>query len=78
MGARGIEEEINGLLLGRAQDKSVMSGNDFVLVGLATIRALIEQRAGAWPDILTLMAFAARTLADEIAAMLAEIIAPWV
>ncbi len=71
-----VDEEIDGLLLERAQDKAVMSGHDFVLVGLATVRALVEQRAGAWPDILALMAFAARTLADEIAAMLAEIIAP--
>jgi hypothetical protein len=78
MGTCRIDEEIDGLLLERAQDKAVVSGNDFVLVGLATILALIEQHAGAWPDVLTLMAFAARTLAHEIAAMLTEIIAPWI
>src|SRR5215831_9836489 len=55
-----------------------MGGHHVVLVGLATIGAIVEQRAGTRADVLTLMAFAAGTLADEIVAMFAEIIAPWI
>jgi hypothetical protein len=78
MRVRGIHEKIHGLLFGRAQDKSVMGGDNVVLIGQATICTIIEERTGAWPDILALMAFAARTLANEVAAMLAEIITPGV
>ena len=74
----GVDEQIDRLLLARAHDHAVMRRHDFVLVGLAAVGALIHQRAIAWPDVLALMAFAAGALADEIAAMLAEIIAPWV
>jgi hypothetical protein len=75
---RGIDEEIDGLLLERAQNKSVMRGDDVVSIGQATIRAIVEESAGARPDILALMPFATGTLTDEIMAMLAKIIAPWV
>src|SRR5262245_42047009 len=76
MGGCGVYEKINGLLLGRAQDEPVVSGNDLMPVVLATFRAFVDQRARAWAHILTLVAFAPRTLADEKAAMLAKIIAP--
>jgi hypothetical protein len=78
MRVRGIHEEIHGLLFGRAQDKSVMGSDDVVLIGQATICTIIEELTGAWPDILALMTFTARTLANEVTAMLAEIIAPGV
>jgi hypothetical protein len=78
MRVRGIHEKIHGLLSGRAQDKSVMGGDNVVLVGQATICTIIEERTGAWADILALMTFPTRALANEIAAMLAEIIAPGV
>ena len=74
--ARRIDKEIHSLLLTCAQDKTVMRGDHLMLIGKAPIGAIIEQRAGAWPDVLTLMALATRALADEIVAMLTEIIAP--
>src|SRR6478736_5210236 len=76
MGASCVDEKIDGLLLWRAQNEAVVSGNDLMLVGLATVRAIIEDRARAWADILALVAFSPRTLTDEKAPMLAEIVAP--
>ena len=53
-----------------------MRRHHVVLIGLAAVGAVVEQRAIARPDILALMAFAAGALADEEIAVLAEIIAP--
>jgi hypothetical protein len=76
MRARRIDKNIHSLLLARAQDKSVVRSYHIMLVGLAAISAGVEQFADAGPDVLALMAFAARTLANEKAAMLAEVITP--
>src|ERR1700751_1757875 len=75
---RGIDEEIHRLLLERAQNKSVMSGDDLVSIGKTTVRAIIEERAGARPDVLALMPFAARALTDKVTTMLTKIVAPWI
>ncbi len=44
----------------------------------APVCALAEQRAGAWPDVLTLVTFTTGALSDEKAAVLAKIITPWI
>src|SRR5262249_44630195 len=61
---------------GRAQHDAAACGDHVVLVGLATVGALDALCAGAWPDVLTLVAEARRTFADVEIAMLAEIITP--
>ena len=55
-----------------------MHGDHIVLIGLAAVGSLDPLCAGAWPDVLALMAKAARTVADKEVAMLAKIVAPGV
>src|SRR5262249_48724993 len=75
---RGIDEEIHGLLFEGAQNKSVMRCDDLVPIRQTTVRAIVEECAGAGPNVLALMSFAARALTDEVPTMLAKIIAPWI
>ena len=78
MGTRRIDKEVHSLLLGRAENKAVVGSDYVVLVRQTAIRAIIEELAGAWPDVLALMTLAPRTLADKIVTVLTEIIAPWI
>ena len=53
-----------------------MHRDHVMLIGLAAVGAVVDQRATAGADILALMTFTSRTLPDEKIAMFAEIIAP--
>ena len=53
-----------------------MGRHHLMLIRLTAIGALIKQRAGAGADVLALVTFASRALADEVAAMLTKIVAP--
>src|SRR5262249_7870254 len=76
MHRRRIDEQVDRFLLACAQNEAVMGCDHLVLIRLAAVGAVIEQRAGTGPDVLTLVAFASRTLADIVPAMFAEIVAP--
>src|SRR5690348_1414473 len=76
MGVPRIDEQIDGFLFGRAQDNAIVGGDDDVLIWKAAIGTVVEQRAGAWSDILALMSFPAWTLPDKKVAVLAKIVAP--
>src|SRR5215470_13549670 len=71
----GVDLQRRRLLLGRADDDRVADGDDGLAFVVATIQALFGG-AGAWPDVLPLMAEAADALADIEAAVLTEIVAP--
>src|SRR5262249_2517499 len=75
---RRIDEEIHSLLLRRAQNKSVMRGDNLVPIRQTTVGAVVEECAGTRPNVLALMSFAAGALTDEVPTMLAKIIAPWI
>src|SRR5262249_24843535 len=73
-----IGHDIECDFTGRAQHDAIARGNDVVLIGLAAIGALDALCAGAWPDVLALMAKAARAVAHIERTMLAKVVAPGV
>src|SRR4029077_13641179 len=53
-----------------------MGGDNLMLIGQATIGAVVEKRARARANVLALMALSTWALANEVVAMFTKIIAP--
>src|SRR5690349_599961 len=76
MRIRRIDEQQQRLLPARPQDHTVARRDRVLLIGKTAVGAFIELLTEARADVLSLVTFAAGTLPDRIAAVLAEIIAP--